>query len=241
MISVKRLSKTFKTGQGLVEALKDVSFKVSQGEILGIYGPSGAGKTTLLRCLALLERPDSGEIWFEGQDILSLPEKLVRDVRFKISVVFQGFNLLYSRTALGNVMLPLQIRGFKGAEAKEKAREYLRLVHLEHRQDFYPAQMSGGEKQRVAIARALVSDPKVLILDEPTSALDIETALSILKSVQEINRRYGITVLIVTHQIDLVDDICHRAVFIKDGILRDYNASDSKPMKLSASLRCTRG
>ncbi|HHW17369.1 MAG TPA: ATP-binding cassette domain-containing protein [Firmicutes bacterium] len=234
VISVKGVSKTFKTPQGPVTALKDVSLTVSRGEVLGIFGPSGAGKTTLLRCLSLLERPDTGEIWVDGQDILTLSGKTLREVRMNVSVVFQGYNLLYSRNALENVMLPLEIRGIKGETARKKARAFLELVSLGHRERFYPSQMSGGEKQRVAIARALVTDPKVLILDEPTSALDVDTALSILRSVRDINQKYGLTVLIVTHQVDLVGDFCHRAVYLKDGMVTDYplTCGEGSPNKL---------
>ncbi len=219
MISVVGLNKTFDTPSGTVNALTDVSFSVQSGEILGIYGPSGAGKTTLLRCLALLERPDSGEIWLNGKNILCLLGEELRQVRMKIGVVFQGYNLLFSRTALGNVMLPLEIQGFCKNEAQARASEFISLVGLSHRKDFRPSLLSGGEKQRVAIARALVTHPEVLILDEPTSALDMDTAVSILNAVQDINKQLGITVLVVTHQIDLVSCICTREVSIRNGVL----------------------
>ena len=219
MISVVDLNKTFDTPSGTVNALSGVRFTVESGEILGIYGPSGAGKTTLLRCLALLERPDSGEIWLNGQNILCLLGEELRQVRMKIGVVFQGYNLLFSRTALGNVMLPLEIQGFSKDKAQRKASEFLGLVGLSHRKDFRPSLLSGGEKQRVAIARALVTQPEVLILDEPTSALDMDTAVSILEAVQDINRQLGITVLVVTHQRDLVGSICTREVSIRNGVL----------------------
>lgn len=222
MISVVDLNKTFDTPSGPVSALSGVSFSVESGEILGIYGPSGAGKTTLLRCLALLERPTSGEIWLNGKNILSLCGEELRQVRMKIGVVFQGYNLLFSRTALGNVMLPMEIQGFTKKEARDKGSVFLDMVGLSHRKDFRPALLSGGEKQRVAIARALVTQPEVLILDEPTSALDTDTAISILDAVLDINRQLGITVLVVTHQIDLVGSICTREVSIRDGVLTQF-------------------
>lgn len=219
MITVNGLSKTFHTSQGPVHALKNVTFSVERGEVLGIYGPSGAGKTTLLRCLALLERPDSGGIILGGEDVLSVSGERLRQVRMKIGVVFQGYNLLFSRNALGNVMLPLEIQGLGNLEARKQASTALDTVGLSHRKEFMPAFLSGGEKQRVAIARALVTEPEVLILDEPTSALDKGTALSILDLIRGINDRTGITVLVVTHQTDLVGAICNRYISINHGAL----------------------
>ncbi len=219
MISVIDLCKTFNTPSGPVHALKGITFSVKSGEVLGIYGPSGAGKTTLLRCLALLEEPDSGEIWLGGQDVLCVSGEELRQVRMKIGVVFQGYNLLFSRTALGNVMLPLEIQGFSKKQAYSKALEVMNMVGLCHRSNFKPSLLSGGEKQRVAIARALVTKPQVLILDEPTSALDKRTAQSILEVIEDVNHETGITVLAVTHQIELVGAICDSAVFIENGAL----------------------
>ncbi len=217
VIQVEDLSKTFRSASGPVFALRNVSFQVPRGEILAVCGPSGAGKTTLLRCLAFLEKPDCGRIIFDGVDALSLSAREIREFRKGISVVFQGFNLLSSRTATDNVSLALEIRGIKRERAREEARSYLDMVHMGHRHDFYPSQLSGGERQRIAIARALVTRPRALILDEPTSSLDPATARSILNSVLDINQRSGLTVIIVTHQIDLVGAITDRSVFIEGG------------------------
>jgi len=218
MIEVQDLSVTYASPLGPVEALSHVSLTVSEGEIVAICGPSGAGKTTFLRCLSMLQEPSSGRILVDGEEV-SAKSADVRKARQRIGVVFQGFNLLRSRTALGNVMLPLEIRHVPKTEAAEKAAAYLELVHMGHRRDFYPHELSGGEKQRVAIARALVTEPRVLILDEPTSALDPETAGSIVQSLREINRSKGITMLIVTHQIDLLAPICDRVIQIRHGRL----------------------
>lgn len=217
MIEVQDLSVTYYSPLGPVEALSNVSLTVDEGEIVAICGPSGAGKTTLLRCLSMLQPPSSGRILVDGEDVSLRSSQDVRTARQKIGMVFQGFNLLRSRTALGNVMLPLEIRRMSRKEASEKASKFLDLVHMSHRKDFYPHELSGGEKQRVAIARALVTEPRVLILDEPTSALDPETACSIIQSLREINRSKGITMLIVTHQIDLLAPICDRVTYLREG------------------------
>ncbi len=216
MITVEHLCKSYNGPHGPIKVLNDVSFQVQRGEIFGIYGPSGVGKTTLLRCLSLLEKPDSGDIFIAREKVSSLAGKDARHVRLRLglSVVFQGYNLLNSRTALGNVMLPLEIRRVPRAEARSKAKELLKLTGLGSRQDFYPSNLSGGEKQRVAIARALVTEPRVLLLDEPTSALDRETAISILQLVEKLNRIYSVTVLIVTHQIELARPITSRGIFM---------------------------
>lgn len=216
MITVEHLCKSYNGPHGRIKVLNDVSFQVQRGEIFGIYGPSGVGKTTLLRCLSLLEKPDSGDIFIAGEKVSSLAGKDARHVRLRLglSVVFQGYNLLNSRTALGNVMLPLEIRRVPKAEARSKAKELLELTGLGSRLDFYPSSLSGGEKQRVAIARALVTEPRVLLLDEPTSALDRETAISILQLVEKLSRIYSVTVLIVTHQIELARSITNRGIFM---------------------------
>ncbi len=221
MIEVQGLSVTFPSPSGEVAALAGVCLAVNEGEIVAICGPSGAGKTTLLRCLSMLQAPDSGRILVDGEDISSSLGRDLSRVRRKVGMVFQGFNLLRSRTALENVMLPLEIRGVSRKDASTKAAEYLEIVHMSHRKGFYPSELSGGEKQRVAIARALVTEPSVLILDEPTSALDPETADSIVQSLQEINRTKGITILVVTHQIGLLSPICDRITYLRDGRLSE--------------------
>lgn len=221
MIEVRDLSVTFPSQSGEVLALSGVSLSVADGEIVAICGPSGAGKTTMLRCLSMLQPPTSGQILVDGEDVSSGSLADLDKARRKIGMVFQGFNLLRSRTALENVMLPLEIRKIPRNEASETAAEYLELVHMGHRQDFYPHELSGGEKQRVSIARALVTEPRVLILDEPTSALDPETASSIVQSLKEINRVSGITILVVTHQIDVLAPICDRITYLRDGRLTE--------------------
>jgi D-methionine transport system ATP-binding protein len=221
MIEVQDLSVTFPSPSGEVDALSNVSLRVDDGEILAICGPSGAGKTTLLRCLAMLQAPSSGRILVDGEDVTLGAAKDLSEARRKIGIVFQGFNLLRSRTALGNVMLPLEIRRVPSTEAVKKADEYLDLVHMSHRRDFYPHELSGGEKQRVSIARALVTEPRVLILDEPTSALDPETSGSIVQSLKEINSASEITILVVTHQIDVLAPICDRITYLRDGQLSE--------------------
>ena len=223
MIEVQDLSVTFPSQSGEIEALSGVSLSVPDGEIVAICGPSGAGKTTLLRCLSTLQPPSSGRILVDGEDVSSSSLVGLDKARGKIGMVFQGFNLLRSRTALENVMLPLEIRRILRQEASEEAAEYLGLVHMSHRLDFYPHELSGGEKQRVSIARALVTEPRVLILDEPTSALDPETAGSIVQSLKEINRVSGITVLVVTHQIDVLSPICDRVTYLRNGRLTEVS------------------
>lgn len=226
MILVEHLSKSFRGPSGPFKVLHNVSFRVEPGEIFGIYGPSGVGKTTLLRCLSLLERPDSGDIFIAGRRVSALTPEEVRAVRLRLglSVVFQGYNLLSSRTALGNVMLPLEIRRVPKAEARDRAREMLKLTGLESRQEFYPSSLSGGEKQRVAIARALVTRPQVLLLDEPTSALDRQTAISILRLVEELSTMYSVTVLIVSHQLELTRTVARRGIILSpSGTVAEVN------------------
>ncbi len=221
MIEVQDLSVTFASPSGDVAALSGVFLAVRDGEIVAICGPSGAGKTTLLRCLSMLQEPGSGKILVDGEDVSYGSGADLGRARQKIGMVFQGFNLLRSRTALGNVMLPLEIRRIPRDIASGRALEYLELVHMSHRRDFYPSELSGGEKQRVSIARALVTEPRVLILDEPTSALDPDTANSIVQSLKEINRARGITILVVTHQIDVLAPICDRITYLRDGRLSE--------------------
>lgn len=236
MIEVQDLSVTYASPLGPVEALSHVSLTVNEGEIVAICGPSGAGKTTLLRCLSMLQLPSSGKILVDGEDVFAGTSHDVRNARQKIGMVFQGFNLLRSRTALGNVILPLEIRGVFRKGASEKACKYLDLVHMSHRRDFYPHELSGGEKQRVAIARALVTEPRVLILDEPTSALDPETAGSIVQSLREINHSKGITMLIVTHQIDLLAPICDWVTYLREGQLSEAPGSSREATPAEARV-----
>ena len=217
LFELKHLNKTFGSGAEQVNALKDVTLSIERGEIFGIIGLSGAGKSTLVRCLNLLERPDSGEILFHGQDLMKLSEKQLRIQRRTISMIFQSFNLLEQRTALDNICFPLELIGTPRKEAKKRAMELLETVGLPDKANAYPVQLSGGQKQRVAIARALASDPEVLLCDEATSALDPQTTDSILNLLQQINRERGITVIIITHQMSVIEQICNRVAILNQG------------------------
>ena len=217
LFELKHLNKTFGSGAEQVNALKDVTLSIESGEIFGIIGLSGAGKSTLVRCLNLLERPDSGEILFHGQDLMKLSEKQLRIQRRTISMIFQSFNLLEQRTALDNICFPLELVGTPRKEARRRALELLETVGLPDKANAYPVQLSGGQKQRVAIARALASDPEVLLCDEATSALDPQTTDSILNLLQQINRERGITVIIITHQMSVIEQICNRVAILNQG------------------------
>ena len=219
MIQVENLCKRFNTKGGTVEAAKNISFSIEKGEIFGIIGLSGAGKSTLVRCLNLLERPTSGTVRVNGKNLTELSEKELRKERQKIGMIFQHFNLLMQRTALDNVCFPMEIAGIKKAEARKKALEYLKIVGLEEKALSYPSQLSGGQKQRVAIARVLASDPQILLCDEATSALDPQTTKAILELIKEINRDYGITVVVITHEMSVVQEICDKVAVLERGSL----------------------
>ena len=219
MIQVENLCKRFNTKGGTVEAAKNISFSIEKGELFGIIGLSGAGKSTLVRCLNLLERPTSGTVRVNGKNLTELSEKELRKERQKIGMIFQHFNLLMQRTALDNVCFPMEIAGIKKAEARKKALEYLRIVGLEEKALSYPSQLSGGQKQRVAIARVLASDPQILLCDEATSALDPQTTKAILELIKEINRDYGITVVVITHEMSVVQEICDKVAVLERGAL----------------------
>ena len=211
MIQVENLCKSFSTKNGTVEAARNISFSIEKGEIFGIIGLSGAGKSTLVRCLNLLERPTSGTVRVNGKNLTKLSEKELRKERH--------FNLLMQRTALDNVCFPMEIAGISKKEARKKALEYLKVVGLEEKALSYPSQLSGGQKQRVAIARVLASDPKILLCDEATSALDPQTTKAILELIKEINRDYGITVVVITHEMSVVQEICNRVAVLESGTL----------------------
>lgn len=217
MIEIKNLSKTFETKDGTVEALKDVNIDVRDGDIFGIIGMSGAGKSTLVRCINVLERPTSGSVIIDGEDVSKLSEKELRAVRRKVTMIFQGFNLLMQRTCLKNICFPLELAGVKKAEAETRAKELLEIVGLPDKANAYPSQLSGGQQQRIAIARALATDPKVLLCDEATSALDPKTTQSILALIKEINEKTGITVVVITHQMSVVEQICNRVAILDGG------------------------
>ncbi len=216
MIKIENLSKTFHTADGSVEALKNVSLDIDDGDIFGIIGMSGAGKSTLVRCINFLERPDEGTVTINGVDLGSLRKKQLRSLRREVTMIFQGFHLLMQRTCLKNVCFPLELAGYSRQDAQKRARELLETVGLLDKANAYPSQLSGGQQQRVAIARALATNPKVLLCDEATSALDPTTTNSILELIQEINQKTGITVVVITHQMSVVEKIC-RHVAILDG------------------------
>ena len=219
MIEIKNLSKSFQTADGVVEALKDVTLTIQDGDIYGIIGMSGAGKSTLVRCINMLERPTEGSVIIDDRDIGALSENELRRIRRNITMIFQGFNLLMQRTCLKNVCFPLELAGMNRAEAKKKAMELLETVGLPDKANSYPAQLSGGQKQRVAIARALATEPEVLLCDEATSALDPKTTHSILKLIREINRNFGITVIIITHQMSVIEEVCERVAILDEGVV----------------------
>ncbi len=217
MIEIKNVSKVFKTKDGTVEALKDVSITIPDGDIFGIIGLSGAGKSTLVRCINMLERPTSGSVEIDGTDLCKLSHKQLRQIRSSVTMVFQGFNLLLQKNCLKNVCFPLELAGTKRSEAKKRAQELLELVGLGDKAKAYPAQLSGGQQQRVAIARALATKPKILLCDEATSALDPTTTNSILELIADINKKLGITVVVITHQMNVVERICRHVAIIDGG------------------------
>ena len=214
MIELIGLSKTYTAASGDVEALRDIDLEILDGEIFGIIGLSGAGKSTLVRCINLLERPSSGRVVIDGKDMTELKRAELLQMRRRISMIFQGFNLLEQRSVLRNVTFPLEISGVRCAAAKEKALSLLKVVGLEDKADAYPAQLSGGQKQRVAIARALATDPRYLLCDEATSALDPNTTRSILELLRKINRELGVTIVVITHEMKVIDQICDRVAVI---------------------------
>ena len=217
VIKLEHVSKTFGRETDGVHAVRDVTIHIAPGEIFGIIGYSGAGKSTLVRCINLLERPTAGTVTVDGQELTRMPERELRQARKKISMIFQLFNLMPSRTVEQNVAFPLKGSGLSREETRRKVLELLELVGLPDKAEAYPSQLSGGQKQRVAIARALASDPKVLLCDEATSALDPQTTQSILRLIKDINRKTGITVVVITHEMAVVKEICHRVAVMDAG------------------------
>ena len=217
MIEIQHLTKTFTTAGGTTEALKDVSLTIPDGEIYGIIGMSGAGKSTLVRSINMLERPTSGKIVIDGRDMAALSEAELRAARRDITMIFQGFNLLMQRTCQRNVAFPLELAGMKRGDAMKRAAELLELVGLGDKLKNYPSQLSGGQQQRVAIARALATKPKILLCDEATSALDPQRTQSILGLIRDIHDRLGITVIVITHQMSVVEQICTRVAILDGG------------------------
>lgn len=221
MIRIENVSKTFRTKDNTVEALRGITLDIEAGDIYGIIGMSGAGKSTLVRCLNFLERPTDGTVYVEGKDLSAMSEKELLQMRRSVAMIFQHFNLLMQRTVLDNICFPMEIAGVKKKEARERAREYLKIVDLSEKERAYPAQLSGGQKQRVAIARALAMDPKILLCDEATSALDPTTTKSILALLKQINTKYGITIVIITHSMEVVQEICTKVAIIDAGVLAE--------------------
>ncbi|PLR32795.1 D-methionine ABC transporter, ATP-binding protein [Chimaeribacter californicus] len=219
MIKLSNITKVFQQGSRTIHALSDVTLHVPAGQIYGVIGASGAGKSTLIRCVNLLERPTSGQVLVDGTDLTTLSESQLVRARRQIGMIFQHFNLLSSRTVSGNVALPLELDNQPAAEIKRRVAELLELVGLSDKHDSYPANLSGGQKQRVAIARALASNPKVLLCDEATSALDPATTRAILELLKDINRRLGLTILLITHEMDVVKRICDQVAVISGGKL----------------------
>lgn len=219
MIILSNLQKVYQGESGAVNALDNVSLEIEQGEIFGIIGKSGAGKSTLIRCINLLERPTAGSVVVDGQDMIALSEAELREARKSMGMIFQHFNLLSSRTVLENVCFPLEIAGVNRAERERRVLPLLELVGLADKRDVYPAQLSGGQKQRVGIARALASEPKVLLCDEATSALDPQTTESILALLKDINKKLGLTIVLITHEMHVIKAICDKVAVIEGGHL----------------------
>ena len=220
-IVIENVSKTYHSKYGEVNALKNISLSIESGDIFGIIGMSGAGKSTLVRCMNFLEVPTSGRVLIRGKSLADFSGKELRAQRQQIGMIFQHFNLLMQKSVLENVCFPLYIQGKRKKEARERAVKLLELVDLKDKIDAYPSQLSGGQKQRVAIARALASDPKILLCGEATSALDPQTTSSILELLKDINRRFGITIVIITHQMSVVREICNRVAIMKEGVVEE--------------------
>ena len=221
IIQIQHLTKTFGDGDTAVHALEDINLDIKQGEIFGIIGLSGAGKSTLVRCINLLERPTSGTVTVDGKEMTALSEKELRLARRDVTMIFQSFNLLMQRTCLKNVCFPMELSGVPAVQAKKRALELLEIVGLADKADAYPSQLSGGQKQRVAIARALATDPKVLLCDEATSALDPTTTASILALLKDLNAKLGVTVVVITHQMSVIEEICSRVAILDGGVVAE--------------------
>lgn len=226
VIEIKDLNKTFKSKEGEINALSSIELTVKRGEIVGIIGFSGAGKSTLVRCINALERPDSGSILVNGENVCELKGKKLLELRRNVGMIFQNFNLLQQKTVLKNVLFPLEVAGVKKAEALERATKLLEEVNLADKRKAYPAQLSGGQKQRVAIARALALNPQVLLCDEATSALDPETTGQILELIRKFNEKYNLTVVVISHQLAVVKSVCSRVAVIDKGKICETGTVD---------------
>ena len=221
MIQLSHIEKTYDSPSGPVKALKGIDLTIERGEIFGIIGLSGAGKSTLIRCINMLERPTAGKVIVDGQDMTVMSEKELRKARKNIGMIFQHFNLLSSATVYDNIAFPLRLSHTPEAEIKKKVLPLLELVGLADKAHQYPSQLSGGQKQRVGIARALASEPKVLLCDEATSALDPQTTHSILELIQDINRKLSLTVVVITHEMQVIKDICDKVAVIENGVIAE--------------------
>lgn len=221
IIQIKDLCKSYPSKKGAAVALEHINLDIYPGEIFGIIGMSGAGKSTLVRCINFLEKPTSGTVIFDGQDLSKLSSKELCKARQSMGMIFQQFNLLMQRTALQNICFPMEIAGIKKEEALKRARELLKLVDMENKEDSYPSQLSGGQKQRVAIARALATNPKVLLCDEATSALDPKTTRAILNLLKDISKRLGITVIIITHEMAVIEEVCQKVAIIDNHVIAE--------------------
>ena len=227
LIELNHLTKTFKGKTQTVDALKDINLQIEQGDIFGIIGMSGAGKSTLVRCINFLEQPTSGSVVIDGKDLASLTPKELRQLRQQVSMIFQHFNLLSQRDVRGNIAFAMEIAGMKRPQIEKRIDELLEIVCLTDRQHNYPSQLSGGQQQRVAIARALATNPKIILCDEATSALDPTTTTSILNLLREINRKMGITIVIITHEMSVVESTCTHVAIIDDGRLAECGTVES--------------
>lgn len=243
MIRLENISKDFVVDGKTVHAVKDVTIEIDKGQIFGIIGFSGAGKSTLVRCINLLERPTSGKVFLEDTELTALPYKKLREARQKIGMIFQSFNLMPSRTVYENIELPLKHNGYPKDKRKQRIEELLSLVELSDKGNNYPSQLSGGQKQRVAIARALAGEPKVLLCDEATSALDPKTTSQILALLKKLNQELKLTIVIITHQMSVVKDICDRAAVMEQGEVIEqgyvYDLFSNPKTKLTKSFMDT--
>ena len=240
MIQVENLCKSFSTKNGTVEAARNISFSIEKGEIFGIIGLSGAGKSTLVRCLNLLERPTSGSVWVNGKNLTELSERELRKERQNIGMIFQHFNLISGSTIAENIAFSLYANDYPKNKIKDRVKELLEIVHLPEKADAYPANLSGGQKQRVAIARALANNPDILLCDEATSALDIENTEEIVELLKEINEKTHITIVFITHEMDVAKKLFDRIAFMEDGQLKEvtdiYSAFADPKSDIAKSL-----
>ncbi|MEA5059648.1 MAG: ATP-binding cassette domain-containing protein [Candidatus Pelethousia sp.] len=244
MILLKQVSKTFRTETGDIDAIRDISLRIADGSVFGIIGFSGAGKSTLVRCINLLEKPNSGSVYVDGLEMTALMPKELRKARKQIGMIFQHFNLMRNRTVFGNVAYPLWRSGLTKQEIACKVRGLLELVDIAEKENAYPSQLSGGQKQRVAIARALANDPKVLLCDEATSALDPQTTDSILQLLKKLNNQLGLTVVVITHEMAVIKEICDRVAVMENGRIVEEGEvcaifSDSKEVVTRDFIRTT--